>query len=464
MKFYVKTHNDIYAQIDLLYDKNEIVRRNIMSFQSPKGVFDILPCGTSNLWQLTKYWKYVEDSIHQIATDYGLKELRTPIFEQYELFVRGAGESSDLVVKKEMYTFTDKANRQMALRPEGTASLLRAFIENKLYSISTTPYKYYYIGPMFRYDRPQAGRYRQHHQFGVEVLGITAPEQDVEVIDLIFELYRRLGLKNCVVHINTVGDLQSRTNYKNALKSYLKPYFDKLSDDSKIRFDKNPLRILDSKDEGDRLILQNVPTIDSFLTPEAKNHFKKVLSLLDLFKIPYEIDAKLVRGLDYYNHTVFEIVSTLASAQSSLCGGGRYDGMVKDLGGPDLAGVGFASGLERVIQTMIDQNISIPEVSPPFIYFIPLDEKAREIAFDLATQFRHRKISCDINLQLKKLDKALKIADSLMSSFTLIIGEEELKKAVIQVKDMKKRESCFIPQKEILNYMQTLFSKNSFGN
>ncbi|MFA5250644.1 MAG: histidine--tRNA ligase [Parachlamydiales bacterium] len=431
-----------------------------MSFQIPKGLFDILPYGTSETWQLTHYWHYVETAIRKIALDYGLKELRTPIFEHLELFVRGAGESSDLVVKKEMYAFQDKAERKLALRPEGTASLLRSFIENRLNSVAM-PYKFYYVGPMFRYDRPQAGRYRQHHQFGVEVLGVDSYEQDVEVIDLLCELYRRLGLKEFVVHINTVGDTASRLNYKKALQDYLHPALAGLSEDSKVRFEKNPLRILDSKDPADRELIKDAPKIRAFLTPEAENHFEKVLRLLKILKIPYLVDDQLVRGLDYYKHTVFEVVSTLAIAQNSLGGGGRYDGMLKDLGGTDLAGIGFGTGLERVIQTLIAQKVSAPDLSGPFVYFIPLEEKAREKAFLFATQLRHEKIPADCCLIAKKIDRALKIADSLKAPFAVIIGEEEIKKGAAQVKNMQKRESAFVAFDSLFEYLQKLFTVQS---
>lgn len=430
-----------------------------MPFQIPKGLFDIVPYGTKETWQLTAYWQYVEDAIRKITLDYGFKELRTPIFENLELFIRGAGEASDLVVKKEMYAFKDKADRDLALRPEGTASLLRAFIENRLNMVSM-PYKFYYVGPMFRYDRPQAGRYRQHHQFGVEILGGDSYEQDVEAIDLLTEFYHRLGLKEFVVNINTVGDTASRLNYKKAIQEFLKPVYEQLSEDSKKRFKNNPLRILDSKDKKDRELIKNAPKIRDFLTPEAEKHFENVLKLLKTLKIPYAIDDKLVRGLDYYNHTVFEVVSTLKIAQSSLGGGGRYNGMVKSLGGPDLAGIGFGTGLERVIQTLIAQKISVTDLSVPFVYFIPLGEKAKQVAFNMATELRHKKVPADCSLGLKKIDKALKIASNLKVPYSVIIGDEEIKKAAAQIKDMQKRESSFVPFKELIAHLQKLYGKS----
>lgn len=429
-----------------------------MRFQAPKGLFDVLPFDAKEPWQDIHYWHYLETAVRRTCSDYGFKELRTPIFENLELFVRGAGEASDLVVKKEMYAFKDKAQRDLALRPEGTAGVLRAFIENNL-NLSSKPCKFYYIGPMFRYDRPQAGRYRQHHQFGIEIIGPSSYEQDVEAIDLLCSVLRRLGLKNFRVHINTVGDRQSRLNYKKALQDFLKPSFAKLSQESKQRFEKNPLRILDSKDKQDRELIKNAPKIQDFLTDEAAKNFANVLNLLNLLKISYKIDDKLVRGLDYYNHTVFEVLSTLGIAQNSLGGGGRYDGMLKDLGGPDLAGTGFGTGMERIIQTLIAQKITPPEPAFPFAYFIPLNSQAQEKAFCLATELRHQKIPADISLNSKKINKALKTADNLKASYAIIIGEDELEKKKAQIKDMQKRTSEFVPLPNLVSHLKNLFQK-----
>ena len=277
-----------------------------MHYTIPKGVFDILPQDpeTENAWRNSDRWQYIEEVIRKTCITYGFKEVRTPIFERTELFLRSVGEGTD-IVSKEMYTFLDKGERSMTLRPEGTASLMRAFTEKKLYTQQTL-HKYFYIGPMFRYERPQAGRYRQHHQFGAEAIGIDKPEQDVELIDLVCTLYKKLGLKNLNVMINSVGDNESRSAFKNALKGYLEPKFDQLSEDSKIRFHKNILRILDSKDPSDQQILNGAPSIIDYLNEENKAHFDKVCHLLKNLGIDFTINPRLVRGFDYYNKTVFE--------------------------------------------------------------------------------------------------------------------------------------------------------------
>jgi len=280
-----------------------------MKIQLPKGTFDILPY-SGEAWQQSDLWQYVENLIRKTAAEYGYKEIRTPIYERTELFDRGVGETTDIVMK-EMFTFQDRSARSISLRPEGTASVARAFVENNLQQLGTT-HKFFYIGPMFRYERPQSGRYRQHHQFGVEAYGISTPEQDAEVIDLLLK-----------VHLNTVGDLESRQLYRDALMEYLKPHFDELSADSKARFEKNPLRILDSKDPKDREIVKHAPSILNHLTPDAKAHFQKLCHILDQIHVPYEVDDRIVRGLDYYNKTVFEVLTEDLGAQNTIGAGGR---------------------------------------------------------------------------------------------------------------------------------------------
>ena len=429
-----------------------------MQFQIPKGLFDILPYEADHDWKLSFYWKYLEDKVRKISEDYGYKEIRTPIFEKTELFVRSVGETSD-IVKKEMYNFFDKAGRPMSLRPEGTACIIRAYIENNLHNTSF-PNKFYYMGPMFRYDRPQAGRYRQHHQFGIEVIGTKNYEQDVEVIDLLWEFYKRTGLKNLTLYINSIGDSQSRENYKKALKKHLKPYYEKLSKDSKERFEKNPLRILDSKEKQDQELLKNAPSIEDFLTKSSKDHFEKVCNLLKDLNIPYIINKKLVRGLDYYNSTVFEVVSGELGAQNSIGGGGRYDGLVKSFGGPDLSAIGFGTGLERILQTMIEQKIVLHDPSYPFLYFIPLDEESKKLCFFLTTQLRHLEIPTDISLNIKKLQKSLKIASNLEVKYSAIIGEEERKSKKIVIKDMEKRDQTTVDLDKCIDFIKNLWSKN----
>lgn len=294
---------------------------DMTKFQIPKGTFDILPYGAEEAWQLSDLWQYAERVIRQTAAEYGYREIRTPIYEKTELFKRGVGETTDIVMK-EMFTFEDRSQRSMSLRPEGTASVARAFVEHNLAQMGST-HKFYYIGPMFRYERPQSGRYRQHHQFGVEAYGVAGPEQDAEVIDLLVQIYKRLGLKNLKVHVNTVGDAESRKEYREALLRYLKPHFENLSADSQVRFEKNPLRILDSKDPKDKEIVRSAPSILNHLTPEAKAHFQRLCHLLDQIGVPYEVDDRIVRGLDYYQKTVFEVLTQDLGAQNTIGAGGR---------------------------------------------------------------------------------------------------------------------------------------------
>ncbi len=427
-----------------------------MQMQIPKGTFDILPYGTEESWRLSESWQYVEEVIRQIAAEYDYREIRTPIYEHTGLFDRGVGETSD-IVSKEMFTFEDRGGRSVTLRPEATSSVMRAFIENHLTNQGPV-HKFYTIGPMFRYERPQSGRYRQHHQFDAEVIGNPGPEQDAEVIDLLCQLYTRLGIKNLKVHVNTVGDPESRLAFRKALMDYLKPHFHELSADSQARFEKNPLRILDSKDPKDRELLQGAPSILDHLTPQSKNHFQELCRLLDLIQIPYVVNDKIVRGLDYYNKTVFEILTENLGAQNTIGAGGRYDGLISTLGGPDLPAVGFATGLERVLQVMAAQNISIPRKNRPFVYFIPMgqDPEAREKCFSLCTLCRRESISADIELNAKKLQTALQNASRAEAAHCIIIGTDELHKKQVQLKNLQSREQREIPLDRLLAVLKEL--------
>jgi len=429
-----------------------------MEYAIPKGVFDILPKepNLEDIWRSSDRWLYLENVIRQTAHDYGFKEIRTPIFERTELFVRGVGESSDIVTK-EMYTFLDRGERSMTLRPEGTAPVIRSFVENKLYSQGSV-HKFYYFGPMFRYERPQAGRYRQHHQFGVEAIGVGKPEQDVELIDMVCEIYRRLGLKNLNVMLNSVGDSSSRTSYKEALAQYLQPHFEQLSADSKVRFSKNILRILDSKDPGDQQLLKNAPSILDFLTPESQEHFSTVQTLLKKIGQPFQVNAKLVRGLDYYSKTVFEITSGELGAQNSLGGGGRYDGLIRTLGGPDLPSVGYATGLERILQTMTKQQVPFPTPPHPFVFLIPLGEKSMEYCFETLCVLRRNRVPADIDLSGKKVQHGLSLADQQNANYAIVIGDEELASKTAQLKEMKTRNTVSISLSDLANEIQKMFS------
>lgn len=423
-----------------------------MTITIPPGVFDIIPNDTKEPWRNSHIWHYVESVARQTARDFGFQEIRTPAFERTELFTRGVGESSDIVTK-EMYTFQDKGDRSMTLRPEGTASVMRAYVENQLHNQAPI-HKLFYIGPMFRYERAQAGRYRQHHQFGCEIIGVAAPEQDAEAIDLLYTLYNRLGLKNLQVYINSLGDAESRAAYRKALQDYLRDSFDKLSADSKVRFETNPLRILDSKDPEDRKIIAAAPSVLDFLNDECRVHFEKVKALLTQLKIPFIVNAQLVRGLDYYNKTVFEITSGDLGAQNSVGGGGRYDGLIKTIGGPDLPSIGFGTGIERMIQTMLKQGVNIPEAYRPMLYIIPLGDGAKDACFQMLHDLRMQHIPVEMDFTGRKLGKVMQYANTIRAKYVAVIGDEELKANEVELKEMDSGHKTKVRFSSIARIMQ----------
>ena len=427
-----------------------------MQYQIPKGLFDILPI-SSDSWKESNRWQYLESIIKKLAIDYNFEEIRTPIFEKTELFLRGVGVETD-IASKELYTFLDKAKRSMSLRPENTASIMRAFIENSLHQERKLS-KFYYIGAMFRYDRPQLGRYRQHHQFGVEVIGENSYQIDAQLIDMLLELFKRLEIKNLKLLINSIGDLETRKNYKNALLDFLKPNFDNLSKESQNRFEKNPLRILDSKEEQDQKIIKNGPSILDFLSLDAKKHFENLLSLLEKLNIKYEVDNKLVRGLDYYDDTVFEVISDELGAQNSLGGGGRYNSLLKNLGGIDLPGIGFACGMERILQVMLKQDLYFPKKQAPFIFIVPLSDQALEYAIVLTKELRHHKIPTEIDLGAKKIQKSLSIANKIEAKNALILGEDEMKNKNAQFKNLATREQTQISFDSLKTFIKDKYYK-----
>lgn len=405
-----------------------------MPIAIPPGVFDILPHDRKDPWCNSELWQYVESVIRDTARSFGYKEIRTPIIERTELFLRGVGETTD-IVSKEMYTFEDKGGRSLTLRPEGTAPVMRSFIENKMINDSSV-HKLFYIGPMFRYERAQAGRYRQHHQFGAEAIGNGSPEQDVELIDLIYTVYQRLGLKNLQVYLNCIGSAETRLSYRKALQDYLSSYLDQLSADSQVRFKTNPLRILDSKDPGDKQIIAKAPSILDFLDEPTKRHFENVQTLLKNLDIPFTVNPQLVRGLDYYTKTVFEITAGELGAQNSVAGGGRYDGLMKDLDGPDLPTMGFGAGIERIIQTMLKQEVPLPETVRPVIFFIPLGDEAKQICFSILHDLRQLKIPSEMELGGKKLNKAMQYANHIQAQYVVVVGENEIKTGEVELKEM----------------------------
>jgi len=428
-----------------------------MQYQIPKGLFDILPY-TQETWKQVDKWQYLESVIKKLALDYNFQEIRTPIFEKTDLFLRSVGSATD-IISKELYTFLDKAKRSMSLRPEGTAAIMRSILENNLLQ-EMKPCKLFYIEPMFRYDRPQKGRYRQHHQFGGEVVGKLSYETDVELIDLLLEFFKRLEIKNIRLLINSIGDLETRIKYKKVLLEYLKPNFNKLSKESQTRFNVNPLRIMDSKDENDIEIVNNAPSILDFLNEDSKKYFNNLLGLLDSLNIKYEVNHKLVRGLDYYSDTVFEIISEeIGGAQNSLGGGGRYNLLLKALGGPDIPGIGFGCGMERILQTMISQEVFFPKKNAPFIFIIPLNEEAKKLSILLTKDLRHHQIPTEIDLNAKKIQKSLQLANKFEANNVLIIGENEINSKNAQFKDLNTRQQKVIKFEDILIFVRNKYYK-----
>jgi histidyl-tRNA synthetase len=428
-----------------------------MQYKQPKGTFDILPqeLHDEDAWKTSDRWQHIESVMRRCARDYGFREIRTPIFEMTGVFTSGVGETSD-IVSKEMYTFKDKADRSMSLRPEGTASVVRAFIENHLPQMGQQ-HKLFYIGPYFRYDRPQAGRYRQFHQFGVEAIGDPSPEQDVEIIDLYCEILRRLNLKDLTLLLNTVGDKETRDNYKEALVAYLRPTVNSLSNDSQVRLEKNPLRILDSKDPADKMALKDAPSIHDYLSDPCKEHFAKVKQMMDTLDISYTVDPNLVRGLDYYNQTVFEVTSNVLGAQNSIGAGGRYDGLIKRFGGPDLPSTGFAMGIERILSTMAGQNAPFPKPPSPFLHLVPLDASSKEAALEIAYKLRHREIPTEVYTRGKKLQKAMQEVSQTGSTHCIVLGENEITSGTVEIKHMETRQTEKISFSNIATHIETLW-------
>jgi len=415
------------------------------------GVFDIVPEDKKEIWQSVEIWQKLEELIRSTCASFGFEEIRTPILERSELFLRSSGETSD-VGSKELYRFTDKGDRDIALRPEGTAAALRLF-KDQDQEWQKKHKKLFYIEPMFRYDRPQAGRYRQHHQFGVEVIGPADPETDVELIDLLFTFYSKMGLKGLKLELNSLGTKASRESYLKGLIAYYTPFKDKLSADSLRRLETNPLRILDSKDPQDKEINQKAPSILDFLDEPSREHFEKVKTWLTQLKIPFTINPNLVRGLDYYNHTVFEVVTDQLGAQNSLGGGGRYDGLLKLIGGPDLPAIGFGAGMERMIQIALKQEVFFVPKAGLELAIIPLGESAYMTGYSLVRQLRHDGIAATIDLSRKKLAKRLQEAHESGVKRVLILGDEECEKGIAKIKLMETGQELSLPLNQIASFL-----------
>ncbi len=396
---------------------------------APRGTQDILP-------PISRDWLDLETRIHALAERFGYSEIRTPMFEATELFVRGVGETTD-IVEKEMYTFLDKGERSMTLRPEWTAPVMRAALEQNLFAQG--PQRLYYVGPIFRYERPQKGRYRQAHQFGVECIGYRGPEADFEVISLAWELVRSYDLTDAQLRLNTIGDDVCRPRYRDALIAHFRPHLAELSPDSQRRLERNPLRVLDSKDERDIALVRSAPTFESVLCDACREHFDALRAYLDAAQIPYVVDPAIVRGLDYYTRTVFEITSSVLGAQSTVCGGGRYDGLVRSLGGPDVPAVGFALGIERFLM-MLDAMQPRRERPRHGVQAIALGAQARAMLVPLVDALR-RTLAQPVfmDFEERKLLAHLKIADRNNARFALILGSDEIVAGELVLRDLEMR-------------------------
>lgn len=393
----------------------------------PKGTKDVLP-------QDSYRWHYIEDAARSTAEVFNLKEIRTPVFEHTELFLRGVGDTTD-VVNKEMYTFKDKGDRSITLKPEGTAGVARSFIENNL-GAAGLPVKMYYIIPAFRYERPQAGRLREFHQFGVEVYGAEGADADAELIFAASSFLKKLGIRQVKLNINSIGCKTCRKNYNERLKAYLLPHLDEMCSTCRERFDKNPLRILDCKEEKCRAITHGAPRIVDFLCDDCAEHFKKVQKYLTAGGVEFSIDPNIVRGLDYYTRTVFEFVSESVGAQGTICGGGRYDGLIEELGGTPTPAVGFAVGLERMLLLMDNTGVNIPKAPGPKVFFAGMDEETRRRAFSFVCELRAAGISAECDHMGRSLKAQFKYADKIGAEYVVVIGEEEMESGVCRVKRM----------------------------
>lgn len=410
----------------------------------PKGTKDVLPADSYK-------WQYVEGVARETARLFNLKEIRTPVFEHTEVFLRGVGDTTDIVTK-EMYTFRDKGDRSITLKPEGTAGVARSFIENGLAG-GVLPAKMYYIIPAFRYERPQAGRLREFHQFGVEIFGAEGADTDAEVIALADSLLKNLGLR-VKLHINSIGCPACRAAYNKALREYFSPHLEALCYDCKTRFEKNPLRLLDCKEEGCRKINAAAPTILEYLCPECAAHFEALKTYLSLAGIAYEIDPRIVRGLDYYTRTVFEFVSDDIGAQGTVCGGGRYDGLIAELGGAPAPAVGFAAGIERLLLVMEATGVDIPRPEGPTAYLAGLDDACREKAFGLCVKLRAAGIAAETDHMKRSVKAQFKYADKLGAKYVVVIGGNELESGAMNVKRMATSESETVTFENAVEYFR----------
>lgn len=406
-----------------------------MAIKAPKGTKDTMPRDSYKV-------QYIEREFSELCRLYGFREVRTPMFESTELFNRGVGETTD-IVQKEMYTFEDLGHRSITLKPEGTSPAVRAFIESHDYA-EMQPTKYYYDTPCFRYERPQAGRLREFHQFGVENFGTPDMMADAEVIALASDFIKKIGIEDVELRINSVGCRECRPVYRKALQDYLRPYYEELSDISKDRFESNPMRIIDSKDITDQRIAKDAPYMLDYLCDDCKAAFEALKTNLDAMGISYVVDPRIVRGLDYYTKTAFEFVTTKVGAQGTICGGGRYDHLVEEIGGPSIPGVGFGLGKERLLILMEQNDIIVDDPNVPDISVSFIGDKARLYALDLVHKLRACGVSAIIDTLNRNLKGQMKYANKLNARYSVVIGENEIEKGIVTLKNMNSGE-----QKEI---------------
>lgn len=415
--------------------------------QRPKGTYDVYGENGRKILAL-------QNLLEGLMEKYNYEYVRTPLFESSELFHRGVGVTTDIVTK-ETYDFKDRGDRNMTLRPEGTAGVVRSYVENKMYGNPNQPVKTWYMGPMYRYERPQSGRFREFYQFGVEVFGTTDPASDAEVISIPVNFYKILGLKEIKVNINSLGDKESRENYRNALIEYFKPYIDTLCDDCKERFLKNPLRILDCKVDGDKECMKHAPKTIDYLNEASKQHFEKVCNYLNQMNIEYIINPNVVRGLDYYTHTVFEVEANVKGfgSQNVLCGGGRYDSLVETISDVSSPGVGFALGFERLLTALEFENIPLVEESSLDLYIIPVSENEKDYGMGLLNALRLSGFSADIDFQNRNVKGNFKQADRMNSKFIILLGEEEVKSKILTVKNNHTKEEYKVSVEDLIDFL-----------
>ena len=418
-----------------------------MLTKAPRGTKDITPKDAYK-------WNYVENKFREICSLFGYEEMRTPVFEHTELFKRSVGDTTD-IVQKEMYSFTDKGGRDITLKPEGTAGVVRAFIENKLYA-DTQPTKLFYIPPCFRYERPQAGRQRQFHQFGIEALGSDKPSLDAEVIALAVQFFTEVGLKDLAVSINSVGCPTCRAEYNARLKEYLDKKSDVLCETCLERKDKNPMRVIDCKNPTCKENLNDIPFMVDHICDDCKDHFEKLQTYLKEMDINFVVDKTIVRGLDYYKKTAFEIISNDIGSQSTVCGGGRYDGLVEQLGGPKgVSGIGFALGAERLLLTMENNNIEIENPYATDIFIVTIGDEAKTKSFKLLKDLRTNHISAENDHLDRSVKAQFKYSDKINAKFTIVIGDDELANDTATLKNMSTSEQTTIKLSEIVQELKS---------